>query len=87
MVNGDLMMIKPDFNKMTRQQLRSYVLVHREDDDAIEALIKRGNAESPKYPFPQTEEDIQQMAEILRKKLESIKFRNHVGDKLLLKLI
>ncbi|NET17488.1 MAG: hypothetical protein F6K08_34030 [Okeania sp. SIO1H6] len=63
-------MTKPDFNKI-RQELRSYVLAHREDDDAIEALIKRGNADSPKYPFPQTEEDIQQMAKILRKKLES----------------
>ncbi|NES02843.1 MAG: hypothetical protein F6K22_08280 [Okeania sp. SIO2F4] len=64
-------MTKPDLKKMTRQQLRSYVLAHREDDDAIEALIKRGNAGSPKYLFPQTEEDVQQMAEILRKKWES----------------
>ena len=70
-VNGDLMMTKPNFNKMTRQQLRYYVLAHWENDDGIEALIKLGNADSPKYPFPQTEEDIQQMAEILRKKLES----------------
>lgn len=33
-------MTKPDFSKMTRQELRDYVLAHREDDDAIEALIK-----------------------------------------------
>lgn len=45
-------MTKPDFSTMTRQDLRTYVLTHREDDEAIEALIKRGNPSSPKYPFP-----------------------------------
>lgn len=64
-------MTKPDFSKMTRQELRAYILAHREDDDAIEALIKRGNWDAPKYPFPQTEEDFREMEEILRKKLSS----------------
>ncbi|MCU0534425.1 MAG: hypothetical protein MUD14_11090 [Hydrococcus sp. Prado102] len=64
-------MTKPDFSKMTHQELRQYILSNREDDDAIEALIKRGNPNSAKYPFPQTEEDLKQMEEILKKKLES----------------
>ena len=64
-------MMKPDFSSMTRQELRAYILTHREDDEAIEALIKRGNPNSPKYPFPQTDEDLQKMAEILKKKLGS----------------
>ncbi len=63
--------MKPDFSKMTRQDLRAYVLNHREDDEAIEALIKRGSPNSPKYPFPQTEEDLREMEEILRRKLGS----------------
>jgi hypothetical protein len=71
MVNGGLTMTKPDFSKMNRQELRAYVLAHREDDDAIEALIKRGNPNSPKYPFPQTNEDLREMEEILRRKLSS----------------
>ncbi|MHC5823539.1 MAG: DUF6887 family protein, partial [Nostoc sp.] len=41
MVNGSLTMTKPDFSKMSRQELRAYILAHREDDEAIEALIKR----------------------------------------------
>ncbi|MGF1600736.1 MAG: hypothetical protein ACFCU8_01740 [Thermosynechococcaceae cyanobacterium] len=45
-------MTKHDFGKMTRQELRAYVLAHREDDDAIESLIKRGSSSSPTYPFP-----------------------------------
>ena len=56
---------------MSRQELRAYVLAHREDDDAIEALIKRGNPNSAKYPFPQTEEDLREMEEILKRKLGS----------------
>ena len=51
MVSGDLMMTKRDFSEMTRQELRAYVLANREDDDAIEALIRRGNDNSPTYPF------------------------------------
>ncbi|MFB2839260.1 DUF6887 family protein [Floridanema evergladense] len=35
---------KPNFNKMTRQELRSYILIHRGDDDAIEVLINRRNS-------------------------------------------
>jgi hypothetical protein len=71
MVNGDLTMMKPDFSRMTRQELRAYVLTHREDDEAIEALIKMGNPNSPTYPFPQTEEDLQEMEQILKRKLSS----------------
>ncbi|ACK72661.1 conserved hypothetical protein [Gloeothece citriformis PCC 7424] len=64
-------MTKPDFNHMTRQELRAYILAHREDDEAIEALIKRGDPNSPRYKFPQTEEDLREMQEILKRKLES----------------
>jgi hypothetical protein len=62
-------MMKPDFNKMSRTELRAYILVNREDDDAIEALINRMNPNSPVYPYPQTEEDFKQMQELLRQKL------------------
>ncbi|MCY7391130.1 MAG: hypothetical protein LH647_06390 [Leptolyngbyaceae cyanobacterium CAN_BIN12] len=70
MVNRDLTM-KPNFSKMTPQELRAYVLVHREDDEAIETLIKRGNPNSPRYLFPQTDEDLREMEELLRRKLNS----------------
>lgn len=64
-------MTKPDFSKMSRQELRAYVLAHRDDDEAIEALIRMGNPNSPVYPFPQTDEDLKVMEEILKKKLGS----------------
>lgn len=64
-------MTKPDFSRMTRQELRAYILAHREDDEAIEALINRGNPNSRTYPFPQTDEDLRAMEEILKRKLGS----------------
>lgn len=64
-------MTKPDFSKMSRKELRAYVLAHREDDEAIEALIERGSPNSPIYPFPQTNEDLKEMEEILKRKLGS----------------
>lgn len=69
MVNGGLTMTKPDFSQMTRQELRTYILAHRDDDEAIAALIQRGNPDGTKYPCPQTSEDMSVMTEILRQKL------------------
>ena len=65
------MMTKPDLSKMNRQELRAYILAHREDDEAISALIERGNPNSPKFRFPETEEDLRDMDEILKRKLGS----------------
>jgi len=62
------MMMKPNFSKMTRQELRAYILANR-DDEAIAFLIQRGNPNSPKFPFPKTDADLKEMQEILRVKL------------------
>jgi hypothetical protein len=62
-------MTKPNFSNMTRQELRNYILEHRDDDDAIEALINKGNPDSPTYRFPQTEDDLREMEAILKQKL------------------
>lgn len=64
-------MTKPDFSKMTRQELRAYILAHREDDEAIKVLSGRGNHYSPKHRFPQIDGDLREMEEILRRKLGS----------------
>jgi hypothetical protein len=69
MVNGDLLMNKLDYSKMSRQELRSHILANREDDDAIAALIQRADPNAPTYPYPQTEADIQAMADILKQQL------------------
>lgn len=64
-------MTKPDFSQMSRQELRAYILDRRDDDEAIETLIRMGNPNSPVYPFPQTDEDLKEMEKILKRKLGS----------------
>jgi hypothetical protein len=54
---------------MTRQELRTYALEHRNDDDVIKELITRANPNRPRYPYPQTEADLAQMEEIFRRKI------------------
>ncbi len=57
--------MKPDFEAMTREDLKAYVLRHREDDEALAALLKRPNPNSVVY----TTNDPKEIEEILRKKI------------------
>jgi hypothetical protein len=55
--------MKPDFNVMTKAELRSYVLEHREDRDAFQALADRIYANpNPQWYQP---EDTERVANIL----------------------
>ena len=46
-------MNKPDFNNMTRKELKKYVLSHPTDDEAIrELFIKRRSPKAVVYPSP-----------------------------------
>jgi hypothetical protein len=55
--------MKPDFNVMTKAELRSYVLAHREDLDAFQALADRIYANpNPQWYLP---EDTERVADIL----------------------
>lgn len=46
-------MMKPDFNKMTRKELKKYVLSHPHDDEKIRSLfIKSPSPHAKIYPFP-----------------------------------
>ncbi len=46
-------MTKPDFTKMTRQELKAYIRQHPTDDEAIrELFINRRSPHAKTYPFP-----------------------------------
>jgi hypothetical protein len=47
--------MKPDFNVMSRAELRNYVLTHREDTEAFQALADRIYA-NPNQQWYQPEE-------------------------------
>ena len=65
-------MIKSDFNAMSKQELKAYVLRHRDDLDALEALFSRRspNSRVVRFPFANTDLEWQQQQETLHSLLE-----------------
>lgn len=61
--------MKPDFNAMTRKELRAYILEHRNDDEAFYAYMDKVNAEPPGeiYPAPTSIDDLKNFSELLEK--------------------
>lgn len=59
-------MNKPDFDSMSRQELRQYMLDHRDDKEAFEFYLdKFRNPNNPIYPAPQGLEDMAYLQKIL----------------------
>lgn len=70
-----LLVMKPDFQKMSMKELRTYVLEHREDDEAFYALVDRRRAANPNpllYPPPDTPENHELMRRVIWQKLKEL---------------
>lgn len=62
--------MKPNFEAMNKAQLRAYVLEHREDQEALRALMSRRDPNGVKYNFPNTKEGREQTKAVLKRKIE-----------------
>jgi hypothetical protein len=64
--------MNPNYDAMTRPELRAYVLEHRDDLAAIRALFNRPRSDraSIKFPFPDTEEEWQRQLQIVQPYLD-----------------
>lgn len=65
--------MKPDFDKMSKAELRAYVLTHRDDDEAFYKLADRYEADSQEqvwHPFPKTPEDWVKIPKLIQQQLE-----------------
>ncbi len=62
--------MKPNFEIMSKAELRAYVLQHKEDKEALRALMSRRDPNSIKYNFPNTEEGREQTKAVIKRKLE-----------------
>ncbi len=61
--------MKPDFESMSAAELRTYLLSHRDDDEAFYKLVDRleaDNDEAVLYPCPDTPENIAIMEKAIR---------------------
>ena len=66
-------MTKLDFNAMSKQELKVYVLDHRDNFDALEELFshRTPNSRVVRFPFPRTEMEWQQQQATLHSLPES----------------
>ena len=62
-------MTNPDFSKMSRSELRDYLIHHRTDEAAWEEFISRPKSNSQQYPPPLDEEGQRIMEQAFREKL------------------
>ena len=60
-------MANQDFNSMTREELRQYMLEHRDDQAAFEFYLdKFRNRDNPVYPAPESLEDVSYLQKIIK---------------------
>jgi hypothetical protein len=73
MESGGLLM-QPNFDQMSIKELRAYVLEHREDMDALDALVSRRSPDSEAtwYPAPLTPETIEITEEAIKQRIEAM---------------
>lgn len=66
--------MKPNFEKMSRKELRAYVLTHRDDMEALETLFSRRTPDEQATWFhpPKTQEEEQEQFELFKRIIEKI---------------
>jgi len=66
--------MQPNFDQMSIKELRAYVLEHREDMDALDALVSRRSPDSEAtwYPAPLTPETIEITEEAIKQRIEAM---------------
>ncbi len=62
---------KLDFQKMSRKELRTYVLAHREDDEALRIYMERLHNEPGviRQTGGLNEEDLNQLEQLIKKRV------------------
>ena len=68
-------MIQPDFNTMTKVELRASVISYRADEAAFRAFVDRFTAEASPATFdiPKSPAEIEEVESLIRQKLEELK--------------
>jgi hypothetical protein len=66
---------EPDFNKVTKAELRAYVIAHPDDEIAFRAFVDRfTNDASPEtFNVPQSKSEIEQIENLIQQKVQQSK--------------
>ena len=67
--------MKPDFNSMSKAELKAYVLAHRNDNEAFYKLVDRYKADSKDrvwYPCPKTPKEWEKVPQLIQEQIEKL---------------
>ena len=67
--------MKPDFEKMSKAELRSYVMAHRDDNEAFYMLVDRlkaDNKNAVRYPCPNSPEDWEKVPKLIEEQIKKL---------------
>jgi hypothetical protein len=67
--------MKPDFNSMSKDELKAYVLAHRNEDEAFYKLVDRYKADSKDrvwHPCPKTPEEWEKVPHLIQEQIEKL---------------
>lgn len=68
-------MSEPEFNNMTKIELRAYVIAHPNDQTAFHAFVDRFTSEASTKTFdiPKSSAEVEEVEILIRQKLEQLK--------------
>ena len=64
-----------DFDKMTKAELRAYIVAHTNDQEAFYKFVDRFKADSNDqgwHPFPQSVEDAIKVSKLVQEKIKNL---------------
>lgn len=67
--------MKPDFDKLTKAELRAYIVAHPSDDEAFYKFVDRFAADSENrvwHPFPKTLEEFAKIPQIIQEHIRKL---------------
>jgi hypothetical protein len=67
--------MKPDFDAMSKGELRAYVIAHPDDQDGFYAFVDRFTAEAPAemHDIPKSRAEVDEVEQLIRNKLEQMR--------------
>jgi hypothetical protein len=71
----EVFVIKPDFNNMTKIELRAYVIAHPNDKAAFHAFVDRftSSATTETFDIPKSNAELEEVDILIRQKLAQLK--------------
>jgi hypothetical protein len=69
----DIPAMKPDFDKMSKAELRAYIVGHPNEKEAFEKFVDRFKANADDegwHPYPQTPEELAKVQQLIQQRIE-----------------